>query len=84
MDNSKYMVHITWTPSRANGQQLVNIAGATQSIPTYSASYFTATMLEVKISATGSTRADALTNLEILAATASSPENPALDGIRTW
>lgn len=69
MDNPKYLVNISYVPSVPVGQQLVFLNGATQSFPSYSAEYFVASMPEVKISATGSSYADALTNLLSLATT---------------
>ena len=77
MNNPKYLVNIYYYPKQVSGQQLVSIAGVTQSLPTYSGNYFVATMPEVKILATGSTYADALDNLLIIA-TASTTPSPAL------
>jgi hypothetical protein len=81
----KYLVNISYQPSHVNGQQLVNIAGVTQSVPTYSDSYYVASMPEVKIWATGSSYTEALDNL-LLASTASTVDTsiPALNTIRTW
>lgn len=84
MNNDKYLVNISYVPKRINGQQSVSIAGVTQSIPSYSDEYFVASMPEVKISATGSSRSDALTNLEIIAGSASNTGNPPLSTFRTW
>lgn len=81
----KYLVNISYQPSHVNGQQLVNIAGVTQSVPTYSDSYYVASMPEVKIWATGSSYTEALDNL-LLVATSSiiDTSNPPLNTIRTW
>lgn len=74
MDNPKYLVTISHVPSFANGQQLLNIGGVTQSMPTYSSEYFQASMPELRIYATGSSYTDALDNL-LLIATSSTVES---------
>jgi len=84
MDNSKYLVNVYWQPKRATGQQLVLIAGVTQSIPSYTDGYYVASMPEILLAATASTRDDAYNNLITLAATASNSGNPALDTTKTW
>lgn len=77
MIDPKYSVYISYVPSRSNGQQLLNINGVTQSMPTYGSAYFEAVMPEVRISATGSTYADALSNLLIIATSSTTP-NPGM------
>jgi len=63
-----YMVNITYTSPKTSGQQLVFTgAGGTVSVPTYVNGYFTATMLEARLTATGSYYTDALSNLLSLA-----------------
>jgi hypothetical protein len=86
MNNPKYNINITYQPSMISGQQLVNISGVTQSMPTYSSEYFMASMPEVRLYATGSSYQTALTNLLILAtaSTFPTPGNPPLSGTKTW
>lgn len=86
MLDPKYLVNISWNPSRSNGQQLINIGGVTQSVPTYSDGYFVASMPEARISATGTSYTLALTNL-LAIATASTTSGPGIEpygNIRTW
>lgn len=84
MTNPKYLVNISHVPSRANGQQLVNISGVTQSVPTYSSEYFIASMPEIRISATGSGYVDALNNLLVVASASSDNAIGPLSNTRTW
>lgn len=63
MEYPKYLVTISHSPNRTNGQQQIFLNGATQSFPTYSGEWYIASMPELKISATGSDYSDALTNL---------------------
>ncbi len=84
MTNPKYHVNISHVPSRANGQIAVSISGVTQSVPTYSGEYFVASMPEVKVSATGSSYSDALTNLLAAVAPVADPGNGPLSSIKTW
>jgi hypothetical protein len=86
MDYPKYQVNISYYPSRVSGQQLVNIAGVTQSMPTYQDGYYVASMPEIKISATGSNYTTALTNLLNIATASSTidPGNGPYSSIRTW
>lgn len=86
MENPKYLVNIYHEPSRVQGQQLVSIAGVTQSVPTYSGEYFVASMPELKIAATGSSYGDALTNLLAIATASSTVYSgtPPLSDTRTW
>lgn len=84
MVNPQYLINISYSPSHVNGQQLVNISGVTHSMPTYGPSYFVASMPEVKLSATGSSYSDALTNLLAIASTAPNSGNGPLSNIKTW
>lgn len=80
----KYYINVSYVPSHVNGQQLVNIAGVTQSMPTYSSEFWVASMPEVKLSATGSSRDEAFNNL-LIVATGSNPDGQEpLGGVRTW
>lgn len=78
----RYLVNISHQPAYAKGQELVNIGGVTQSIPTYTDTFYVASMPEIKIAATGSSYEEALDNL-LIAASASSGNEP-LSGIRTF
>jgi hypothetical protein len=78
----RYLVNISHQPSYAKGQELVNIAGVTQSIPTYTDTFYVASMPEIKIAATGSSYEEALDNL-LIAASASNGNEP-LSDIRTF
>ena len=83
MDNPKYVVNISYQPKYVNGWQDVSISGVTHSTIKYDGDYFIASMLEVSLSATGSSYADALTNL--LALTVSAPGgNSSLSLTQTW
>ncbi|NBP00806.1 MAG: hypothetical protein EBU90_11865 [Proteobacteria bacterium] len=75
MDNPKYFVTISNVPSRAIGQQNVNIAGVTQSMHSYSGEYFLASMPELRLTATGSSYTDALDNLLLIATASTTPNN---------
>lgn len=75
----RYLINISYIERYLNGQQLVSTFGVTHSVPTYSASYWIASMPEINISATGSSQPNALDNL-IIAASASSGVEP-LSGI---
>lgn len=81
---NQYYINISYIQPHLNGQQLVNVNGVTQSMPTYSIPYFIANMPEVKISATGSSQIEALTNLMLLSGSASNTGNEPLSGIRNW
>jgi hypothetical protein len=70
MNNPKYLVNIIYVPARVTGQQKVLINGVTQSLPAYSGDMFVASMPEIRIAASGSSYATALSNL-LLIATAS-------------
>lgn len=73
MTNPKYTVYISYSPVKPGPMTNVNISGMTQSVLSYIPEYFIATMPEVKLSATGSTYTESLTNLLSLVTTA--PEN---------
>lgn len=76
-------ITLSYAPKHVNGQQLVSIGGVTQSIPTYSPEFYTATIHELLIFATGSTYQEALTNV-LNAASASNNGHIPLPNIRTW
>ena len=84
MVNPTYLINIYYQNSVVNGQQLVNIGGTTQSVPSYSSSYFIASMPEVLLYATGSSYTNALSNLLIMASASPDPTNPPLSDKRTW
>lgn len=84
MTNPTYFVNISFVPSNVNGQQLVNIGGVTQSVPTYSDKFFVASMPEVKVSATGSSYTDALGNLLTSVSSVIDPGNGSLANIRFY
>jgi hypothetical protein len=79
----KYYINVSYVPARVNGQQLVNIGGVTQSMPTYSGEYWVASMPEIRLTATGSSQTDAFTNL-LVVATGSNPGTEPLSNVRTW
>ena len=70
MNNPKYLVNIVYVPVRVTGQQKVLVNGVTQSMPAYSGDMVVASMPEIRIAASGSSYATALSNL-LLIATAS-------------
>ena len=86
MDYPKYQVNISYYPARTSGQQLVNIGGVTQSMPSYQEGYYLASMPEIKIAASGSSYPDALNNLLVIAtaSTTIDPGNGPYNSIRTW
>ena len=67
MDNPKYLVNIIYVPSRVTGQTAMLINGVTQSVPSYSNDMFVASMPEIRIAASGSSYATALSNLLLIA-----------------
>jgi hypothetical protein len=75
MTNPQYLVNISYQPPRMSGQQLIQISGVTQSVPTYTDGFFVASMPEVKIFATGSTYQTALSNLLIIATASTTYDN---------
>ena len=85
MEYPKYLINISYFPSRATGQQLIFLNGTTQSFPSYSEGFYQASMPELKISATGS---DYITSLNalLLIATSSTTDlgNGPYNSIRTW
>lgn len=96
MTNPQYQVTITYEPQRPSGRTGVyaTAAGANGSIYsrlvsesiTYSGGYFVANMHELKISATGSSYATALSNLLVIATASTTLDNgqPPLNTIKTW
>ena len=86
MEYPKFLVIIAYNPSRATGQQLVYLNGATQSMPTYQEGYYLASMPELKIVASGSTYQTALTNLLNIATASGTvdPGNGPLNSTRNW
>jgi hypothetical protein len=84
MTSPKYLVNISYYPQHISGQQPLLIGGVTQSIPTYDGGYFVASMPEVRIAATGSSYANALTALLSLASSTDTPSQPPLTDTRTW
>lgn len=79
----KYYINVSYVPSRPNGQQLINIGGVTQSIPTYSSEFWVASMPEARVTATGSSQTDAFTNL-LAAAASTNTGNEPYSNVRTW
>lgn len=82
MVNPQYLINITYKQSHVNGQELVNIGGVTQSVPTHDGAYFVASMPEVKLYATGSSYEDSLDNLMLIVNAAPNSGNGPLP--RTW
>lgn len=88
----KYHVIISYVPLQTSGKTEIDINGLTQSLNTYTGDYWVASMPEIQLSATGSTRSEAYFNLENLNdPSKSSPEQirlynqaPPLSQIRTW
>jgi hypothetical protein len=83
MNNPKYLVNISHSPSVPNGQYLINVNGVTQSMPTYSEELFVASMPEIKTYATGSSYTEALDNLLTSVSSVVDPGNGPLSGIVT-
>lgn len=83
-DFDKYYINISYVPSRMNGQQLVNIGGVTQSMPTYSGEFWVASMPEVRLVATGSSRDEAFNNLLVTATGSNSSGQEPLSNIRNF
>ena len=81
---SKYYINVSYVPGHVNGQQLVSISGVTQSVPTYSGEYWVASMPEVKLVATGSSREAAFNNLLVIATGSNPNGNEPLSNVRTW
>lgn len=80
----KYYINVSYVPSRMNGQQLVNIGGVTQSLPTYSDEFWVASMPEVRLAATGSSQTDAFNNLLIIATGSNPGGQEPLSNVRTF
>ena len=70
MTNPKYTVNIYYSsPYRSGSIGATGANGLWETTPLYSGGYFVASMPEVRISATGSTYADALTALLVVSTT---------------
>lgn len=84
MENPKYLVNIVYVPVRITGQQKVLVNGLTQSVPAYSGDMFVASMPEIRIAASGSSYATALSNLLLIATASTTYDNgfPPLGGYR--
>lgn len=63
---NKYNVIISYVPLRTNGKTKININGVTQSVNTYAGNYWLASIPELKLSATGSSRSESYLNIEYL------------------
>ena len=84
MTNPKYLVNIYYSnPVRTGSTGTYSASGLWETLPVYSDGYFVATMPEVKISATGSTYAGALTAL-LLIATASTTYDAAQGPLKNY
>ncbi len=74
--DATYAINISYYPVRISGQQIVLIGGVTQSLPVYGeGGYYIASMPQVKIYGTGSTRETALASL-LVTSTASTTIDP--------
>lgn len=70
MTNPKYTVNIYYSsPYRSGSTGTMSASGLYETLPVYSGGWFVASMPEVRISATGSTYADALTALLVVSTT---------------
>lgn len=67
MNNPKFPVTISYVRQYVSGQQSINLAGVTSSVPTYAGGYFIANMYIANLSATGSTYETSLSNLLAIA-----------------
>ena len=67
MENPKYLVNISYVHPYRTGSIGVSQSGVWQTYPVYSTGVYLATMPEIRISATGSTYAGALTALLAIA-----------------
>lgn len=83
MDNPRYGVNINYQPKVVSGWQDVSINGVTHSTYKYDGDYYIASMLELSLSATGSSYTQSLSNLLDLAAAAPGG-NYSLSIIKTW
>lgn len=63
MENPKYLVNISYVHPYRTGSIGVSQSGVWETLPVYSTGIYLATMPEIRISATGSTYAGALTAL---------------------
>lgn len=96
MTNPQYQVTISYVPQRASGKTGVYATAAgingnvystlVSETITYSGGFFVANMHELKISATGSSYATALSNLLVIATASTTSDNgqPPLNTIKTW
>jgi hypothetical protein len=86
MEYPKYLVNISYYPSRPAGQQIVYLNGITQSMHTYDAGYYLASMPELKIAASGSNYTTALNNLLAVATASATVDggNGPFNSIRNW
>ncbi len=81
---NKYLINVSYVPPVVNGRQKVSISGVTQSVPTYSSEYWVASMPEVKLYATGSSRDAAFNNLLIIATGSNTNGTEPLSETNTW
>jgi hypothetical protein len=96
MTNPQYQVTITYEPLRPSGKTGVYATAAgingnvystlVSETITYRGGFFVANMHELKISATGSSYANALSNLLVIATASTTSDNgqPPLNTIKTW
>lgn len=86
MSELRYLINLYYSPKHARSHSLVNINGATYSMPTYEGGYYVASIPELKVTATASNYSDALDNV-LNAATASNVSNfgqEPLSNIKNW
>ena len=75
MTNPQYLVNIHYSnPYRSGSIGTMSASGLWETLPVTSGGYFVASMPEVRISATGSSYADALT--AVLALSVNTPDAP--------
>jgi hypothetical protein len=67
MENPKYLVNIYYSNPVRTGSMGVSQSGVWQTYPVMTGGWYVATMPEIRISGTGSTYADALTALLVVA-----------------
>lgn len=84
MTNPTYQVNIFYVPQRATGQQLINIAGVTQSTQTYTSGYYVSVMPEVGISGSGSSYQAALNSILLTATSSGDFPDSRYSSIKTW
>ena len=84
MTNPQYLVNIYYSnPYRSGSTGTMSASGLWETLPVYSGGWFVATMPEIRISATGSTYADALSAL-LTIATASTTYDAAQGPLKNW